>query len=266
MVGTFQPLVENQKIVDDNGKPTQYFIRFIQQKQEDIGTAITEAEAEIIAQGLIDSWASARDINTGFGLSGGGDLSADRTLALGNPALTDPGADRILFWDDSTGQMDWLTAGSGLTITDKTLAASGSVTSVGASAPITSTGGATPTIGITAATAGADGSMSAADKSKLDGIQAGATANASDGFLLDRANHTGTQLASTISDFSEATDDRVAGLLVAGANISITYNDGSNTLTIANTAATTSKFPLVDGSTPPNLVYEEDGSLIYVEI
>lgn len=125
MVGTFQPLVENQEIVDENGKPTQYFIRFIQEKQEDIGTAITEAEAEIIAQSLIDSWASARDINTGFGLSGGGNLSTDRTIALGDPALTDPAADRILFWDDSAGQMDWLTAGSGLTITDKTIAASG---------------------------------------------------------------------------------------------------------------------------------------------
>lgn len=27
-----------------------------------------------------------------------------------------------------------------------------------------------------------------------------------------------------------------------------------------------SKFPLVDGSVPPALVYEEDGSLVYVEI
>lgn len=28
----------------------------------------------------------------------------------------------------------------------------------------------------------------------------------------------------------------------------------------------TSKFPLVDGSVPPVLVYQEDGSLVYVEI
>lgn len=49
-----------------------------------------------------------------------------------------------------------------------------------------------------------------------------------------RANHTGTQIASTISDFSEAVDDRVASLLVAGSNISLTYNDTSNTLTITS--------------------------------
>lgn len=50
---------------------------------------------------------------------------------------------------------------------------------------------------------------------------------------LSRSNHTGTQAASTISDFAEATDDRVAALLVAGANVTITYNDVANTLTVA---------------------------------
>jgi len=51
----------------------------------------------------------------------------------------------------------------------------------------------------------------------------------------DRANHTGTQLSSTISDFSEAVDDRVATLLTAGTNITLTYNDVANTLTIDST-------------------------------
>lgn len=51
----------------------------------------------------------------------------------------------------------------------------------------------------------------------------------------DRANHTGTQIASTISDFSEAVDDRVAALVVAGAGITSTYNDVGNSLTIAST-------------------------------
>lgn len=40
-------------------------------------------------------------------------------------SLTDPNADRIMFWDDSAGAVTWLTAGSGLTITDTTLSASG---------------------------------------------------------------------------------------------------------------------------------------------
>lgn len=49
----------------------------------------------------------------------------------------------------------------------------GTVTGVTGSAPITSTGGAAPAIGISAATTSAAGSMSAADKTKLDGIAAG---------------------------------------------------------------------------------------------
>jgi len=47
----------------------------------------------------------------------------------------------------------------------------------------------------------------------------------------NRANHTGTQLASTVSDFSEAVDDRVSVLAVAGTNMAITYDDGAGTLT-----------------------------------
>ncbi len=40
-------------------------------------------------------------------------------------SLTDPNADRVLFWDDSAGAMTWLTMGTNLTITGTTLDASG---------------------------------------------------------------------------------------------------------------------------------------------
>lgn len=80
--------------------------------------------------------------------------------------------------------------------------------------------------------------MSQADKTKLDGIATGATANATDAQLRDRSTHTGTQLAATISDLSEAVDDRVATLLVAGTNITLNYNDVANTLTINSTGGT----------------------------
>lgn len=51
--------------------------------------------------------------------------------------------------------------------------------------------------------------LSAAEQSKLSGIEDGATANSPDATLLNRANHTGTQLASTISDFNTAADARI---------------------------------------------------------
>jgi hypothetical protein len=40
-------------------------------------------------------------------------------------------------------------------------------------------------------------------------------------------------VAASVTDFAEAVDDRVAALLVAGANITLTYNDGAGTLTVA---------------------------------
>src|SRR5690348_9875496 len=48
--------------------------------------------------------------------------------------------------------------------------AGGTVTGVSGTAPITSSGGTTPAIGISAATETAAGSMSAADKTKLDSL------------------------------------------------------------------------------------------------
>jgi hypothetical protein len=48
------------------------------------------------------------------------------------------------------------------------------------------------------------GFMSPGDKGKLDGVSINATSNASDAALRDRSTHTGSQLAATISDFSNA--------------------------------------------------------------
>ena len=58
---------------------------------------------------------------------------------------------------------------------------------------------------------------SSTEKTKLAGIASGATANSSDATLLSRANHTGTQTASTISDFTTAADARVTA--AAGTTI-----------------------------------------------
>ncbi|WP_374979002.1 pyocin knob domain-containing protein [Pseudomonas solani] len=53
-------------------------------------------------------------------------------------------------------------------------------------------------------------------KSKLDGVAANATANATDAQLRDRSTHTGTQLAATISDLAAA----VRAVTLAGINSS----------------------------------------------
>lgn len=47
----------------------------------------------------------------------------------------------------------------------------------------------------------------------------------------NRANHTGTQTASTISDFTEASQDVVGGMATDSTTVDFTYNDAGNTLT-----------------------------------
>ena len=88
---------------------------------------------------------------------------------------------------------------------------------------------------ITEATALSAGIMSQAQAAKLSGIASGATANSPDAVLLDRSNHTGTQLASTISDFAEAVEDTIGTKVVGGTAIGVTYNDVTGTTTIAYT-------------------------------
>lgn len=78
-------------------------------------------------------------LTAGAGMTGGGDISANRTFAvgagtgiavaadavslshLGLEALTDPGGDRIVFWDESENAAKWLAPGNSVAITATTL-------------------------------------------------------------------------------------------------------------------------------------------------
>ncbi len=66
---------------------------------------------------------------------------------------------------------------------------------------------------LSGATALLAGLMIASDKIKLDGIQDGATVNDTDANLLNRANHTGTQTVSTISDFAAEVNALISGVV-----------------------------------------------------
>lgn len=98
-------------------------------------------------------------------------------------------------------------------------------------------------------------------------VESGSTARASLGLgtaateastAFAAASHTHT--ASAVTDFSEAVDDRVSNLLVAGSGITLTYNDLGNSLTIAASSsgtgdvtgpasATANNFASFDGTT-----------------
>ena len=54
-----------------------------------------------------------------------------------------------------------------------------------------------------------DQNFSSNEKAKLAGVEANATANESDAYLLDRANHTGTQAISTVVNLQTELDSKV---------------------------------------------------------
>lgn len=65
----------------------------------------------------------------------------------------------------------------------------------------------------------------------------GYTSDATDALLTiakARSSHTGTQPASSIVDLTETMQDLIASTILAGANITVTYNDGDGTFTIAS--------------------------------
>ena len=72
-------------------------------------------------------------------------------------------------------------------------------------------------------------SFTTALESKLNGVAANATQNASDASLRDRSTHTGTQVASTISDFTEASQDVVGAMVITAGG---TYDDAAGTITL----------------------------------
>lgn len=81
MAGIFQPVPNNMKIVNPDGTPTDYFIRWTQQRGIDIQDSITQA--------ILDEAFAAKQINAGVGLSGGGTLdSSPINIDLENTGVT----------------------------------------------------------------------------------------------------------------------------------------------------------------------------------
>lgn len=69
-----QPLIQNAPIVNPDGTPTDYFIRWAQNRQIDINSSITLGQ-------LIEVLATIQ-IGAGTGLTGGGSLAPDSTTTI----------------------------------------------------------------------------------------------------------------------------------------------------------------------------------------
>ena len=130
-----------------------------------------------IASGATANTGTVTSVATGTGLTGG-TITDSGTISLshlGIQSLTDPNADRIMFWDDSAGVMKWLTVSTGLTLSGTTLTnASPNVTTnittthAASSVTVNSSDGTNGTIN--AATTSLAGVMTSTDKTNLDAL------------------------------------------------------------------------------------------------
>lgn len=95
MAGLLQPLGKGFTIVDEKGQPTDYFIRWAQQRQIDISKGVSKEDAEALileaTQPIQEELEDLSDnlIIAGEGLSGGGPISSNVTIDLEPLALDD---------------------------------------------------------------------------------------------------------------------------------------------------------------------------------
>ncbi len=124
------------------------------------------------------------------------------------------------------------TDGSGATTW--TTASGGTITSVSGTAPIVSSGGTTPAISISEATTSAAGSMSAIDKTKLDGIAIGAEVNVN-------ADWNATEGDAQI--LNKPTIDGSETKITAGTNVTVTGEGTTASPYVVNAAQATGTAP-----------------------
>lgn len=72
------------------------------------------------------------------------------------------------------------------------------------------------------------------DRAYADSVATNAQNNAIS-YSIQRGNHAGTQPASSIFDLTEAVQDITGAAIVAGSNVTVTYNDAAGTITVAAT-------------------------------
>lgn len=175
-------------------------------------------------------------INDADGGGGGGTISLDD---LTDVVITSPSTGQVLKYNGSAWVNDTDSTGGGSGATNLSVTRTTTTVTVESD---TGTDASLP-----AATTSLAGVMTSSDKTKLDGIATGATANSSDSTLLNRANHTGTQALSTLSQSGAATGQVATWNGSAWAPATPSGGGGSGTVT--SVAFTTSDSSLsVSGS------------------
>lgn len=208
---------------------------------------------------------------TGISVTGAGTEGRAATVALnhlGIESLTDPNADRILFWDDSAGAAEWLTVGDGLTLSGttltnaqqafKTISVSGQsdvvadqvndTLTIAAGSNITiTTNAATDTITIASSASGdtafdsVTDTVTASSTEVIDSFDA--TVYRSGKYYIQVEDGTNYQVSEVMVIHNGTTADLIEyGVLELGTamgDVSVAYNAGTVEVSFANSSAST---------------------------
>jgi hypothetical protein len=173
--GVFTTLARTATLLDASGN-TSFPGTLTATTFSGAGTSLTGTATSLSIGGNAATATSAATLTTGRTIAITGDLAYTSGSFNGSANVTGTGT--LATVNSNVGSF----TNASVTVNAKglvTAASSGTapVTSVTGTAPIVSSGGVTPAISISAATTSAAGSMSSADKTKLDGIATNATAN-----------------------------------------------------------------------------------------
>lgn len=157
-------------------------------------------------------------------------------------SLTDPNADRILFWDDSAGAVTYLSAGSGLAISGTTLSATGSggtVTSVsgtGTASGLTLSGTVTTSGSLTLS--GTVNSLAAGTYAISISGSAGSATSATSATTATKLSTAGGSAASySARGWVNFNGSASPGTIRASGNVSSVTSNGSGEYTVNLTTA-----------------------------
>lgn len=127
--------------------------------------------------------------------------------------------------------------GSNLYYTTVRVQADAPNVTLGTASGLTIGGAGGQVLNLALATGATSGAMSGADKTKLDGIASGATANASNAFLLARSNQTGEQGIETVTGLQAAIDAKTTTTYVDGRIAAVVGTAPANLDTLQEIAA-----------------------------
>lgn len=226
---TYQNLNIGEPIVDRDGYPTAYLMRLLQRRGK--GQTAVEDRVDIIEANYV---AKSRLLSTTSPLAGGGDLSADRTFSIIDSGVTAGTYTLATITVNAKGLITSASSGAivGVTDGDKgdiTVSGTGTVWTIDNLAVTTGK------IADDAVTYAKMQNVSAASRILGRGSAAGA-GNVEEMTLGAGLSLTGTVLASTITQYTdEMARDALGAALVAGTGVTVTVDDGADTITIAST-------------------------------